>query len=144
MALKTFFDRVDGRDWRNAVIGGAVVGLVPLVGSAISMLGNDWPILDTPLEACVGGFMLLVIGAMFGATGAVITLFFSVFIRQWPRATSQLVNEYESFARQVGGGAFPFCGADFAVFCGSKGIRVFGFNFHTHRLRAPCPISEAV
>ena len=101
-----FFEKIDRKDWRNAIIGGIAVGFVPMVGTAVFMLHNNWPILDHPLAACVGGLVLLLIGAMFGATAAAITLVFSVFIRQWPSATRHLVGAYEDFAREFGGELF--------------------------------------
>ncbi len=101
MALHRFLEKIDRKDWRNAVIGGLLIGLLPVVGIGAGLLNHG--IFDDTMAAWMFGAVLLLAGGMFGVTGAAITLLFSIWIRQSPRAMRHLIGEYEKFAREVDG-----------------------------------------
>ena len=100
MAFGRFVEKIDRKDWRNAVIAGVLIGILPVIGIGLAV---NRQILNDPQAALLFGLISLLTGAMFGVTAAAITLVFSVIVRQWPRARRHLIGQYEGFAREVSG-----------------------------------------
>lgn len=96
-----FTDKIGREDWRNALIGGVVVGALPVLGIGWFLLDRN--ILGDPHAALMFGIFALFTGGMFAAFGAAITLFFSVLVREWPQAGGHVRAEYQAFAEAVGG-----------------------------------------